>query len=209
MRRLRLNIATTVLVAAGLLGATPSDAQQAVSVYVGGLATPDWHGRESSDVLLNNLDFLSFDVRKFSGFTFGGEYLVGVGDYLEAGLGVGHYSQTVPSVYADYVNANRAEIRQDLSLRMTPFSATVRVLPFGRTAVQPYVGGGVAIINWRYRESGEFVDFTDRSVFRDTFTARGTAVGPTVLGGVRVPVGRAGVGFEVRWQDAKIGRAHV
>jgi hypothetical protein len=58
-------------------------------------------------------------------------------------------------------------------------------------------------VNWRYSESGEFVDFTDRSTFRDNFVGKGTATGPTVLGGVRFPVGNWAIGGEVRWQDAK------
>jgi len=55
----------------------------------------------------------------------------------------------------------------------------------------------------RYTESGQFVDFTDGSIFRDTFPASGVATGPTVLGGIRVPMGGSSLGFEARWQDAK------
>ena len=67
----------------------------------------------------------------------------------------------MPSVYRDFVNTNGAEIAQDLKLRIVPFTATVRFLPIGRGGVEPYVGGGLGVFNWRYSETGEFVDFSD------------------------------------------------
>ena len=110
----------------------------------------------------------------------------------------------MPTVYGNFVNRNGSEIEQDLKLRVAPFTATVRVLPFGRSRpVQPYVGGGVGVLSYRYSETGDFVDFTDNSVFRDSFAGSGTATGPTVLGGVRVPLGAWDFGGEVRWQKAK------
>ena len=110
----------------------------------------------------------------------------------------------MPSVYADLVNRNGDEIAQDLKLRVAPFTATVRVLPFGRSrAVQPYLGGGIGLFSYRYSEVGEFVDFTDRSVFRDQFVATGSEVGPVALAGVRFPLGDAwSLGGEVRYQKA-------
>lgn len=200
----RLTVATALFVLAGLLAPATSFAQQSLSFYVGGFVPKAEDARDRQDVLWNNLDFLAFDIKDFNGGTAGAEYLVGLNEFVDAGLGVGIYKRTVPSVYADLVNRNGAEIEQDLKLRMVPFTATVRFLPFGRSAgLQPYIGGGVAIINYRYSEAGEFVDFTDKSVFRDSFAGSGTATGPTVLGGVRVPLGAWDFGGEIRWQKAK------
>jgi opacity protein-like surface antigen len=200
----RLFAATGAFVLAGLLVPSTSYAQQSLNIYTGLFAPDRFDSRGHDDVLRNNTDFLAFDIHDFDSGTIGAEYLVGLGDYIDAGLGVGFYQDTVPSVYWDFVNDNGSEIDQDLKLRMIPFSATVRVLPFGRSAIEPYVGAGVAIINWHYSESGEFVDFTDSSIFRDTFEGSGTAVGPTIFGGLRFPVGdKWSVGGELRWQDAK------
>lgn len=199
----RLTLATAALVLAGLLAPATSFAQQSINFYVGGFVPKSADARDTSDVLWNNLDFLSFDIKDFNSGTAGVEYLVGLSDHLEAGLGVGIYSRSVQSVYANYVNKNGSEIEQTMKLRQVPFTATVRFLPFGRTSrVEPYVGAGVSVINWRYTESGQFVDFADGSIFRDTFPAKGTATGPTVLGGLRVPLGAADIGFEARWQRA-------
>ena len=202
MRRLAFATVMIVLLA-GVLLPSASYAQQSVNFYVGGFTPTAEEARDTRDVLWNDLDFLSFNIKDFNAGTAGAEYVVGLGEYFDGSLGVGIYSRAVPSVYSNYVNSNGSEIEQSLKLRMVPFTATVRWLPLGRSAgIEPYLGAGVAIINFRYSESGQFVDFTDSSVFRDTFTGSGTATGPTVLGGVRFPIGSFSLGGEVRWQRA-------
>ena len=63
---------------------------------------------------------------------------------------------------------------------------------------------GIAIINWRYSEFGDFVDFGSRNlvVRPGTFVANGSEVGPVVLGGVRFGSGALSAGGEVRYQKA-------
>jgi hypothetical protein len=79
----------------------------------------------------------------------------------------------------------------------------VRFLPVGHGTVEPYVGVGVGVFNWRWSESGEFVDTSDNSIFRATYVADGTSVGPVILAGVRAPIGNAfDVGGEVQFQKA-------
>lgn len=203
MRRLFLSLSAVALVA-GFITTPAASAQQSFNVYVGRFTPRAIDARTEGDVLVRNVDFLEFNIKDFSGATVGGEWLVRMGDLFEAGLGVGFYTRTVPSVYRDFVNNNGTEIDQDLKLRVVPFTATVRFLPLGhRGGVQPYIGGGVGVHSWRYSETGQFVDFTDRSIFRDRFVGRGSAVGPVVLGGIRVPVGPTAIGGEIRYQSAK------
>jgi opacity protein-like surface antigen len=186
-----------------------SDARHSVGFNLGYFAVKGEDGRNvDEDVLMANLfaqDPLAFEVKDFNYVRFGGEWLYGVSDFLETGASLGYYKRTVPSVYADLVNANGSEIAQDLRLRIIPITATVRFLPLGRgAAVEPYVGGGVGFFNWRYSESGEFVDSSDGSIFRNTYEADGTAVGPVILGGLRFPAGDAlTVGVEYKWQKAE------
>ena len=148
--------------------------------------------------------FLVFDPDEFGGASFGGEWLVGLGRFLEAGAGVSYSAQTVPSFYADFVDPDGTEVDQDLHLRTTPIAFTVRVLPFGQSSpIQPYFGGGLAVINWKYRESGEFIDFNaGREIFVDTFEATGNSTGAIVLGGVRFAGRRFTAGGEFRYQHA-------
>ena len=205
----RLPAVGLVVLVAGLLVPATAHAQQSLSFHLGGFVPKGEDarvrdGKFSNDVLVNNLDFLSFHIKDFSGGTVGADYLVGLGEFLDAGLGVGIYKRTVPSVYTGFENVNGSEIEQDLRLRIIPFTATVRFLPLGRSnAIQPYIGAGLGVFNWRYTETGDFIDFSDDSVFRDSFVGSGTATGPVVLGGLRVPFGPWGLGTEVRWQSAE------
>jgi hypothetical protein len=185
------------------LSAAPALAQQqSVTFNLGYFAVRGEDARVADDVLVENRNFLIFEVGDFSNVTVSGEWLVGVGNYVEAGVGVGYYRSTVPSVYADYVDVDGSEIEQDLRLQIVPVTFTARVLPLGRRAsVQPYVGGGLALYRWRYSETGEFIDFVDFTIFRDSFVAEATDVGGVFFGGVRVPVGSTvAIGAELRYQ---------
>jgi outer membrane protein W len=202
MRRL-ISAGVVALVVLGVVGTPAASAQQQVSIFVGGFSPRSVDARTNNDVLVNNLDFLAFRVSDFSGPLFGGEYLTALGNNFDAGLGVGFYQRTVPAVYNDFVNANGTEIEQDLKLRVIPFTATVRWLPMGHhNGVEPYLGAGVGVFRYRYSESGQFLA-TDNSIFNGTFVGSGTATGPVILGGVRVPVGSWGVGGELRYQSAE------
>lgn len=181
-----------------------SELHQAVGITVGGFFPRGEGSRVGDDVLLADLDSLAFDVKDFTGGTISGEWIVGLGDFLEAGVGAGFYQRSVPSVYRSSVNANGSEIAQDLKLRIVPLTATVRFLPAGRGSVEPYVGAGFGAFRWNYSEIGEFVDDFDNSIFRGRYLADGTAFGPVVLGGVRFPFGdMMDIGGEVRYQKAQ------
>lgn len=183
-----------------------TDHRQAIGVNLGGFFLKGADSRVNDDVLLADLDSLVFDVKDFNGGSFGGEWLVGIGQYLEAGVGAGFYQRTVPSIYRSVVNNNGSEIEQDLKLRVVPVTATLRFLPIGRGGVvEPYVGAGIGAFNWRYSEIGEFVDFDEGgTIFPARYVAKGTAVGPVILAGLRAPFGDIwDIGGEVRWQKAE------
>lgn len=184
---------------------SPAHAQQAINLSFGGFAVTSEDARADGDVLFANREILAFDVSDFNTGSIGLEWLLPVGEFFEIGAGAGFTSRRVPTVYNDFVNRDGREIEQDLRLRIVPLTATVRVLPFGRSrAVQPYFGGGLGVFNYRYSEVGDFVDFTDRSVFTDRFVAEGNETGAVVLAGIRFPIGDVwSLGGEVRYQNAK------
>jgi hypothetical protein len=194
-----MGVAALVL---GVVASPIASAQQSVNFSIGGFTPHGEDSRASGDVLVNNLDFLAFNIKDFNTAVVSGEYLVGLGNFLEGSLGVGYHRRTVPTVYLDFVNSNGSEIDQDLKLSVVPFTATVRFLPLGhRVGVTPYIGGGVGILRWHYSETGQFLA-TDNTIFQGEFKGDGTATGPVILGGVRVPVGNWGVGGEIRYQSA-------
>jgi opacity protein-like surface antigen len=186
--------------------ATPARADVVFGGSMGYYALQAEDGRSVDDVLFQNRGFLIFDLEDFNGFTFGGEFLVGLGNFVEAGVGAGYYQKTVPSVYADFVDSDGTEIDQDLKLRVMPVTFTARLFPVGRDApIQPYVGGGVAILSWRYTETGEFVDFNNgNQIFRDIFEDEGKEAAPVAFAGVRFPVGdNMLLGGEFRWHGGE------
>src|SRR5215204_647427 len=126
-----LKVSMVAAFAVVLLAPSMASAQQTLNFSIGGFVPRGEDGRDRDDVLVNNRDFLAFDIKDFNGATFGVEWLANLGDKFEAGLGTGYYAHTVPTVYLDYVNADRSEIEQDLKLRVVPFTATVRFLPIG------------------------------------------------------------------------------
>jgi opacity protein-like surface antigen len=181
--------------------------RQAIGFNLGYFAAKGFDSRVDEDVLLANLSqgelSLAFNLDDFNGATFGGEWLIGLNDYLEAGVGVSFYQNTVPSVYAQKVRDDGREIAQELKLRIVPVTGTIRFLPIGRHGVTPYVGAGIGAFNWRYSEAGEFID-NQGFTFTGRFVKSGWTGGPVVLGGIRFPIGDVfTVGGELRYQKAE------
>lgn len=207
IRRMMGSLVAVVAILSVSAPAAQAQVKQSVSLNVGYFFSPPEDVRQTNDVLVQNLNFLLFDLDNFSGASIGGDYLVDLGQFLQAGVGVGYHKRTVPSVYADFVDSDGTEIYQEMKLRITPVALTMRFLPLGnRRAFQPYVGAGVGFFSWRYAETGEFVDFTDDTIFRASYVDTGMEVGAVVLGGLRVPAGDAfAAGLEFVYHNAKGG----
>jgi hypothetical protein len=197
-----------LLTCAGLLaGVQPATAQQTLNFSLGYFTVRGEDARVERDILNEERNFLLFDVSDFNGASVGGEWLVPLGNYFEGAAGVGFTRRTVPSVYRELVDSDGTEIDQDLRLRIVPVAFTFRVLPMGQSSgVQPYFGAGIGIFNWRYSESGEFVDPAG-VIFREQYVASGSQAGPIALGGIRFAGDTISSGFEVRYQgaDAELG----
>lgn len=203
----RFTWASGLLMASMLVGApavASAQLDQLIGVTAGGFFPRGEGSRDVGDVLLRNLEDFSFDpaapgddigrgIEAFRGGSFSGEYLLGLGDWVEAGVSIGYYQKTVNSQYRDFTFPDDSEITQRFKLRMVPVTASARWFPTGRTTpVQAYLGAGVNIYRWKYTEDGNFIDFTDPTanplpIISGTFEDDGTAVGPVILGGVRVP----------------------
>ena len=185
-------------------GAAPAAAQQTLNFTFGYFAVRGEDARVEHDVLVDNRNFREFEISDFNAGSIGIEWLVPLGNYLEAGAGASFSRRTVPSVYAEFIDSDGTEIDQESRMRLMPVAFTVRVLPLGQTSpVQPYLGGGLGVVAWRYSEFGEFVDFRNRNaIFRNQYVASGTATGPVMLGGLRFAGDAMSGGFEVRYQSA-------
>lgn len=188
------------------VGSSTSTGANTVNFSFGYFALKGLDSRVEDDVLFNNLQSgqpLLFEIGDFNSFVFGGEYLLGIGQHFEAGVGLGYTQRTVNSVYRDLTRPSGSEIEQDLKLKQVPVTFTGRFLFLPRgSKVEPYAGAGLVAVRWKYTEIGDFVDELN-NIFPGDFRADGTAVGPTVFGGLRAPVGNWTFGGEVRWQQAE------
>jgi hypothetical protein len=197
---------SSLLVMTGLLSAllsAPASAQivQGFHFGGGGFIPRAYDSRVAGDVLNEDLNSLQFRISDLKSGQVFGEWLVEFGKHVEVAAGAGYYGGNAPSVYRDLTHPDGSEIQQTLRLRIIPVTGVVRFLPFGRpSSVQPYVGVGVSALNFRYTESGEFVDYTDNSTFQNRYIATGTAVGPVALLGVRVPISGDIWGFSLEWR---------
>jgi opacity protein-like surface antigen len=202
MRRILLSV-TAVCFVAGFIATPVASAQQSVNLWVGAFAPTGIDARDSNDVLVQDRNVFLFDFGHFTAPTFGGEWLVALGDHFEAGAGLGYYQRSTPAIDRDFVDPNGFNVAANFKLRVVPFSATFKALAFGHNApIQPYIGAGVGVYGWRYSEIGDFVLANGVISRGEVNTATGSAVGPIILGGVRFPIGPTAPGFEVRWQHA-------
>ena len=198
------SVAMAIVCSALLFCPETARAQQTVNLSIGYFTLRGQDARVAGDVLNANRNFLTFDVDDFNGGSIGGEWLFPVGRFIEAGAGLSFTRRTVPSFYSRLVNTDGSDITQDLRLRTVPAAFTFRLLPLGQErGFQPYIGGGLNVIAWRYSESGQFVDTRDRTIFNNSYVASGTQTGPVALGGLRFAGDAAAAGFEFRYQAAE------
>ena len=193
--------------AVGVLSADTAFAQQSLNFSLGYFTVRGEDARVDGDALVANRALYLFDFSDFNTASLGAEWVAPLGDYVEVGAGIGFTSRAVDTIYDDFVRPDESEIEQTLKLRVVPITGTVRLLPLGRhNTFQPYLGGGIGIYNWRYSETGDFIDFTlpGRPIFRASYANSGTAVGPVAVFGARFLIGsNATVGGELRYQKAE------
>ena len=204
------SIVRTSLLAAMLTAvATPAAAQVVHSISFGaGLFVPRAESsRAEGDVLVADLNqpvipgssvtgSLAFKISDFKTVPVFAEWHIAFNDHVEVAVGGGFTNASVPSVYRDLVNghdtdttADDTEIQQTLKLQTIPITAVVRFLGGRPGHVQPYGGGGLIVSFFNYKETGDFVDLSDGTIFNATYKVNDVAFGPVILGGLRIPLG--------------------
>ena len=104
------------LVSGIVLSSTTVEAQQSLAVNAGYFAVRGESTRGAQDVLVENLSIFAFDLKEFNGLTVGGEWIFGISNHLEAGLGIGFYQRSVPSIYSGFVDTEGLNIFQEFPL---------------------------------------------------------------------------------------------
>jgi len=144
---------------------------------------------------------LTLDKKDFDGPGFGADGGVALNDRLDVVGGFEMSRMSKGSEYRDFVDNLLLPIEQRTSLNTLSIVGSVRyaLIPKGQqisrlawipNRVVPYVGAGAGATHYEFRQSGDFVDFQDLSVFNDSFKAAGWTPTAHVFGGVDVQLFR-------------------
>jgi hypothetical protein len=144
---------------------------------------------------------LTVDKGDFSSPGIGGDVGFAITPRIDVAGGFFFAKASQASEYRDFVDNDLLPITQSTSLRTMQLTGSVRyaLRPRGRDVSRfawvpnrlvPYVGAGGGVIYYEFRQSGDFVDFQDLSVFTDVFRSNGWAPSGHVFGGVDVQLYR-------------------
>ena len=188
---------TVICAAVLLLWGQPAAAQQTVNFSFGRFFLPTQ--RSATDLLNIEHADLVFEVGEFNGNTFGVEWLFPVREWFEGGIGISYYSGGVDTVHSRTLNPDGSPIPRKLAVGQLPLALTARYLPLRNSyRVQPYVGGGLLVTAFSFRETGDFVVPSGR-IFRDEhYSVVRPASGTVVLAGLRMAGQRWVYGVEAR-----------
>ncbi len=166
---------------------------------------------------------LTLEKSSFNAPTFGGEFAVNVTPRVDVVFGLDYLRSTTPSEYRDFVDNKLLPIEQTTMLQQFNLTGSVKfaLTPKGRrvsryawipSTVTPYVGAGGGLVNYEFKQTGDFVDFQDNHVFTDTFISEGWSPSAHGFGGVDVQVHRnLYLSFEGRynWASADLENKFV
>ncbi len=136
----------------------------------------------------------------------GGEFIYGLSDNLELWTGVAAFSGSLRSGYRDFTDGFGNEVRHRKTLEVAPLTVGVTAYPFGKDRTfRPFVGAGGGFYFWKYREAGDFIDFSvdPAEIVNAEYESDGTTLGYYFVAGVEARISRnAGLFVEGRWNYA-------
>jgi hypothetical protein len=146
-------------------------------------------------------DQLTLDTKDFNAPGFGMDVGVAVTPRLEAQFGLDFSRSQISSEYRRFVDNNRLPITQQTAMRELNLSGNIKIALTERgrgvsrfawvpRTVVPYVGAGGGVLWFDLKQTGDFVDFVDLSVFTDVFRSHGWTPSAQVFGGADVRVFR-------------------
>jgi hypothetical protein len=146
-----------------------------------------------------------------------------INEHLAAVVGFEYSRAEIQSESRDYVDMDDMPILQETKLSQLPLTGSLKfyLFPKGREISQyawvpnsflPFVGGGGGFVWYRFAQVGDFVDYTDLSIFFEQFNSEGWAPTAHVFGGVDIKlIPRVFFTFEMRysWADAELSGSFV
>ena len=118
-----------------------------------------------SDLWQDNMRNLAFNKADLLNTYYSAEYEVFLNRYTSFSLEIGSYKKDVYLQYKDYTYQDDSPIFQNISLRISPIEANIKIYPLGhRNLVSPYFGAGAGLYAWTYQQWGDFINFEDDSI---------------------------------------------
>lgn len=185
--------------------ALPSHAQRAGDGFLFHPPAGSWTFRAgfayadaNSDVFAFVTDQLTIDRLDFASATIGTSLAIRLSGQNDLVLDAGYSSVTHGSEFRDWVDQNDQPIEQTTSLRRIPITLglrhyiTSRGRAIGQFAWIParralYVSVGGGMMEYKFNQVGDFIDFNTLNVFHDQFVSQGWT--PTALGAVGLDIG--------------------
>ena len=132
----------------------------------------------NSDLWVDNMNNLAFIKADLLAAYYAAEYEIYLNRSTSFSLEIGSYRKTVFSQYRDYTYQDDSPIFQNISLRITPIEANIKLYPFGhRSVFFPYFGAGIGLYAWTYQQYGDFIIFPDAYVQEGFAETRTVSVG--------------------------------
>jgi hypothetical protein len=147
-------------------------------------------------------DFIP-DENAFDDAILGVDYLRAVGPRITLIASASSWETDVAQEYRNFVDEAGLPILHTTSFEVSSLEAGLLFRIGGRGAsVSPYLGGGGGYYDWTLAEDGDFIDFTDLSIFSDRFFQSGDAFGWFWLVGLDVRLGDAWRAF-AEWRGLR------
>lgn len=190
------------------------------SIGVGG----SWlFARAGSDLFNFVTDQLTIDRAAFNVPAVAGELGISLTPRLDVVVGMEFSRSSTPSEYRRFTDNRNLPIEQETSLRQ--FNATgslkIALVPHGRSisrfawiprTVTPFVGAGGGLLHYQFKQTGDFVDYVDLSVFTGSFVSKGWTPSAHAFGGADVQIYRRlflTVEGRYVWASAKLEKDFV
>lgn len=180
----------------GFLFRTPRGSVAIRGGYDHAIAGDTGDGR-NGDVFTFATDQLTLSRRDFSSASFVFDVAYKISPRFDAVFSLAASRSSTPSEFRDWLDNNNLPIRQTTDFQRVPLTAAVKSYfaapgrSIGHFAwipsrYAPYVGGGGGVMWYRFRQTGDFIDFNTLKVFPDVFDSDGWTPTAHVFGGVEV-----------------------
>jgi len=180
--------------------------------------------RAQSDIYGYVHDWYTLKKSDFNAFSIGGQVAVNVNERLDAAVNLTYMGGSRPSEVRDWVEGpNNLPIQQTTTFSRVPLTFDLKwyLKDRGRSVSRfawvpaswsPYVGGGVGVMWYSFKQNGDFVSVQDANtatIYTDQLSSRGRAPALDAFAGVDVSLNKSLVlSGEARydWAKASMGQ---